>query len=241
MFFSQVVQTEMPYEGHVFKSPFFIRDANVIGAFFLCDYDQAKVLCAPHRPLKLPFGKALFAVNCIEYKDTDIGPYNEVALSVLVQPLRSLVRAKFHAHIIHLPVSTELSVAGGKGLLHYPKFLADITFRDTGTHRICTLRDKATLDLILELECPKLKKKKRRLGLWKRQLSVDTYVAGQVLSNATFKMHLLVAAQSFLWPRVGLRFGKHGVAEQLKTLRIGQQAGYVNVPRCEGMLVKNAN
>ncbi|MBI2520175.1 MAG: acetoacetate decarboxylase family protein [Bdellovibrio sp.] len=250
-FFSKVVQTEMPYGDYIFKSPFFIRDADVIGAFFLCDYEKAQALTAPHhRPLKLPFKKTLLAVNCIEYKNTDIGPYNEVALSILVsapgeglwqkvQSLRAIMQAKFHAFIVQLPVTTELSVAGGKGLLNYPKFLADITFRETGAHRICTLRDKDTLEIILELECPKIKSRQGLLNIMRRRMSIDTYIAGQAKSNATFKMNLPAAGQAFLWPRVNLRLGKHSVAEQLGGLKIGQQIYQFSVPHCEGMLVKN--
>ncbi len=250
-FFSKVVQTEMPYGDKIFKAPFFIRDADVIGAFFLCDYAKARALVSPpFQPVKLPFRQGLFAISCIEYKDTDIGPYNEVVLSIVVQApgkgfwqkvqsLRSIMQAKFHAYILHLPVTTELSVAGGKGLLNYPKFLSDITFRDTGAHRICTLRDKETLEVILELECPKIKSRRGLLNVMRRYMSVDTYVAGKAESNATFKMHLPAAGQSFVWPRVNLRLGKHSVAEQLSSLGIGQQVYQFSVPHCEGMLVKN--
>ena len=250
-FFSKVVRTEMPYGDYIFKAPFFIHDADVIGAFFLCDYDKACALVSPHhRPVKLPFKKALFAVSCIEYKETDIGSYNEVALSIVVrapgkgirqkaETLRSLLQAKFHTFIFQLPVTTEMSVAGGKGLLNYPKFLADITFRETGAHRICTLRDKESLEVILERECPKLKPPHGLLNVMRRRMSVETYIAENDRSNATFKLNLPAAGQSFVWPRVGLRIGKGAVAEQLGKLGIGQQIYQFSGPHCEGMLLKN--
>lgn len=246
--FTEIGQTEIPYGGYRFKSPFFIRDADVIGAFFLCDYQKARLLVAPpHQPVRLPFNKALFAVTCIEYKDTDIGPYNEVALSIVVRPpdqgllqnvksLRSLIDGQFHAYVLQLPVTTEISVAGGKGILNYPKFLADITFRDTGAHRICTLRDKETLNVILELECPKNKARARRFSLIRGSMSVTTYVAGMADNNATFKFHVPAAGQSFIWPRVNLRLGRHAVAEQLSSLGIGQQTYQFTVSHCEGIL-----
>lgn len=248
--FSDIEQQELTYEGQVFKAPFFIRDANVMGAFFLCDYVEAQALTGPSfKPVRLPFGKAIFAIHSIEYHDTDIGSYNEVALAIVVQrpgtgllqrarSLHSLLKAQFHAYIFELPVTTKLSVAGGKGLLRYPKHLADITVRDTGSHRICTWRDKDTLDIVLELECPKLKTSRGGLRVIQPRMSVATYVAGCDTSNATFKMHLPEVRQSMLWPRVSLRLGKSEIAQKLSRLGIGAQLYQLSVPHCEGILEK---
>lgn len=249
-FFSNVVQTEVIYNGITFKTPFFIRDAHVTGAVFICDYDKAKALVGhSHQPIRTPFNKALFSIQCIEYKETDIGPYCEVALSILLWPkgdgfrramesVLSLIKSNFHTYVFQLPVTTELSVAGGKGILKYPKFLADITFRDTGVHRICTLRDKNTLELILEFECPKSIRSRFPVNLIRNSMDVHTYVEGQSNKNATFKLSVPEAGQSFVWPRSGIRFGKHIISQQLKVLGIGQQVFQIEIPKCQGMLIK---
>jgi len=92
-------------------------------------------------------------VTCFEYRDTDIGPYNELAISVVLNEphflpnlpgralLSGMMHRQMHAWVWHLPVTTEIARAGGVELYNYPKFIAGIEFEDGTTHRVCTLTE----------------------------------------------------------------------------------------------------
>jgi hypothetical protein len=244
--FSEVEQKEMEVGGHKFKSPYFIREANIIGAGFLCDYSAvAKMVPNNIKVIKFPRKKALLYINCIEYKNTDVGPYNEVAICVAIYPpgnvitrrVKStidLLRRHLHTYIIHLPVTTEISLIGGRDILKYPKFLADIVFRDTGTHRICTLRDAQTLDLILEMECRNVKTT-HRVNPFKN-ITMDTYSEGSERSRGLFKVRQIENGGSILLPKASIRLGKHQISDRLKGLSIGFQLFFISSPKFEGMI-----
>ena len=110
-----------------------IRDANVIGGTFLADYDKVKTqFPSAFRPIRLPLNKALVNIHCLDYIDTDIGPYREIAISVATHPatgflpgpiktLASAAQLNFHAYVLHLPVNTEISAVGGQKIFNFPK------------------------------------------------------------------------------------------------------------------------
>lgn len=58
-----------------------------------------------------------------------------------------------------LPVTTEIALQGGVEVYNYPKYLADISYRETKNYRICTVRDRESQDLIVEFDGRKLETK----------------------------------------------------------------------------------
>jgi hypothetical protein len=220
----------------------------MMGAVFLADLSAARAaLPRSLEPLALPLGKALVAVHAMEYKDTDIGPYNEVSVSIAVRrgwglPLRSMfqtarsaVTGVYNAHVVSLPVTTETAVHGGVDFFNYPKYLADVTFRETAAHRVCTLRDKASGDVILELEG-------RRLPTWSCAPSnedlmiLHTYPEiGGRLMRATMRVNRVERGVAH-GRGVALRLGPHARAGQLGALKLGVPVEYVYAPRCQAVL-----
>jgi hypothetical protein len=92
------------------------------------------------------------AVNltAFEYYDTDINPYNEFSVSILLNSnqflqipgynaLRQMLQNCFYAYIHHLPVTTEVALEGGVQLYNYPKFMASIDFSDSDDWVTCEL------------------------------------------------------------------------------------------------------
>ncbi len=90
-------------------------------------------------PFRLPGGKSLLVVTVINYLATDIGAYIEYSLAIAVTrgarpalPLLPLMLQKtlnFGQYVLDLPVSTEISVKGGKGIWGMPKHQASLDFR----------------------------------------------------------------------------------------------------------------
>jgi hypothetical protein len=242
-FFDGYRQKPVSIRGVPGKSPMFFRDFSMM--VFLADLSKTRaVLPGPAwKPLRPPLlRRALVAVHCMEYKDTDIGPYNEVSVSVALKgsrlPLVSLLQSaagRYSAYIHSLPVSTQTAVHGGIDFFNYPKYLADIVFRDTGAHRICTLRDKETGELIMELEG-------RRPATWspaardENRMVLDTYPAIKGRRHRARMLINRLESASMLLRGANLRLGAHARSEDFKALGLGRVAEYQYAPRCQGVL-----
>jgi hypothetical protein len=74
-------------------------------------------------------GKAVVQLYCIEYRKTDIGPYNEVGLTVLAQAPGDPVPANF---VVDLPVTTAEANRAGREIWGYNKFVASIKVEKRG-------------------------------------------------------------------------------------------------------------
>lgn len=92
-------------------------------------------------------GQAVVVIYCIEYRTTDIGPYNEVGLTVVAQAPGDPVPANY---VVNLPVTTASACRIGREIWGYNKFVAAIDvkkdgksfstiLRDTDNEMICTL------------------------------------------------------------------------------------------------------
>ncbi len=91
--------------------------------------------------------KALCGLAFYEYRASDIGAYNEVALATAVyhgdtdRPryllsdfLKPVAKRKVGFYIHHLPVTTEQACAAGKEIWGFPKFTTGLPFRLSGHH-----------------------------------------------------------------------------------------------------------
>ena len=249
-FFDGYKQEPVSIRGAPGKSPMFFRDFHLMGAVFLADLSRVRSALPGgwYRALRMPLRRALVAVHCMEYKDSDIGPYNEISLSIalkrgwlpflsLYQAARSLQTRTYHAYIKDLPVTTETALHGGVDFFNYPKYLADISFRETAAHRVCTLRDKDSRDVILEFEG-------RRLSTWacapddENRMTLYTYprIDGRP-RRAKLLVNRLESGTAYL-RGAGLRLGSHPRAAEFENLGIGPVMEYVYAPRCQGVLFK---
>ena len=249
-FFDGYKQEPVSIRGAPGKSPMFFRDFHMMGGVFLADLARVRA-ALPRRwysPLKMPLGRALVAVHCMEYKDSDIGPYNEISLSIalkrgwlplmsLLQAARSIQSRTYHAYIKSLPVTTATALHGGIDFFNYPKYLADISFRETAAHRVCTLRDKESRDVILEFEG-------RRIATWAcapkhdDKMTLFTYPEiGGKPRRAKLLVNRLESGTSYL-RGAALRFGAEPGASEFSGLGLGQLVEYLYAPRCQGVLFK---
>ena len=242
--FSGIKQKIVTFGEHQGKNPLFMQNFHVMGGHFLADAEAVKhilpkgVSCYTFFP-----GKTLLGVHAIEYKHSDIGPYHEVSFSIPVRDshlkMKKWLKNPFGLsnYILSLPVSTDISCEGGIQFFHLPKFKADITFRETKTHRICTVRDHGTLDLIVEIDAKKIHASKTKLLNFLPPLSVN--LLAKDLSKTRHNRFLIrpkAISYSLLLPKISLRFGKHPLADEMRSLKIGAQMFYLFAPHCEGIL-----
>jgi Acetoacetate decarboxylase (ADC). len=114
-------------------------NASAVIAVFPCDWEAArKILPAGDiHPLRL-WRKALLVVTVIDYRETDIGSYIEYSIAVActkgAKPaprlLPGLLMKWFGTgqYVVDLPVSTEVSTKGGKGIWGMPKHQAPLDY-----------------------------------------------------------------------------------------------------------------
>jgi Acetoacetate decarboxylase (ADC) len=156
-FFDGVAQSEVTIAGQPAKVPIFYYDGTATQAVFVARLGALRRLMPDPRfcPARLAPGLGAVAITCFEYRDTDIGPYNELAISVVLNEpwflpnlpglalISSLRRRQLHAWVHHLPVTTEIARAGGVDFYNYPKFIAGIDFDESDEHRTCRLSEGA--------------------------------------------------------------------------------------------------
>ncbi len=153
--FAPFTQRAVEIRGRPARSPLFFRDASMMGGLFTTPTSSARAALAGHAfaPLEICSGTAIVAVQCFEYRDTDVGPYNEVSVSVAVaRPgerrartlLRALLHREFSGVVLDLPVNTEISVHGGIDFFGFPKWLAEIQFEQSAGERRCLVLDPIT-------------------------------------------------------------------------------------------------
>ncbi len=230
-------------------SPLFYRDLSMMQGIFLADLNAARSLMPSEliRPaMGLP-AKALVAINCFEYKDTDVGPYNEVSVSVAVQvhdstpgPLaiaRSRLQRIYHGHVLALPVNTEISLAGGLDYFNYPKFMAEIVFADEGAWRTCVVSDVDTGERIFSVRARRLPTSRRRAGEDANPSVYFSYPVkdGQVL-KARLEMDELEKGGGFFGKGFEFSASDHPRAQILHSLHPGPLLEYVYAPRCQAVL-----
>lgn len=165
-FFDGVTQSKVTIAGQPVKMPIFYYDGTATQAVFVARLGALRRLMPDPRfcPARLAPGLGAVAVTCFEYRDTDIGPYNELAISVVLNEpwvlpnlpglalASSLRRRQLHAWVHHLPVTTEIARAGGVDFYNYPKFIAGIDFRESEGRRACRLSEGAEHILTLSGE-----------------------------------------------------------------------------------------
>ncbi len=165
-FFDGVRQSEVTIAGQPAKVPIFYYDGTAMQAVFPARLRALRRLMPDPRfcPARLAPGLGAVAVTCFEYRDTDIGPYNELAISIVLNEpwflpnlpglalVSGLRRRQLHAWVHHLPVTTEIARAGGVDFYNYPKFIAGIDFQESEKRRVCRLSEGAEHILTLSGE-----------------------------------------------------------------------------------------
>jgi Acetoacetate decarboxylase (ADC) len=124
-----------------FQMPVNSVDSPALMAGFSIDYSAARDLLPGNelRLIKLPRGRAVLVVTVIDYRTTDIGSYIEYSIAFgcyhrragggLFGTVLTEGASTFGQYVWDLPVSTLVSVKGGKGIWGMPKHQANLDFR----------------------------------------------------------------------------------------------------------------
>jgi hypothetical protein len=139
-------------QGKSVAMPVRVRDAVSVSAVYVVPAAAVRRLLdpAPVHVLEVLPGRALCVLAAVEYRDNDLGRYNEFAVNFFVRhgglrprPLLGLVsafrRGSAAAYVHWLPVTTTFSRDAGRDIWGFPKTVEEIEFRDEHGWRLCTV------------------------------------------------------------------------------------------------------
>ena len=183
---------------------------------------------------------ALLIVTVIDYRETPIGKYVEYSIAIACthgkKPAPRLLPALFMdffkagQYVVDLPVSSEISVKGGKGIWGMPKHQGHLDF-NISEERVSSQYDlDGKLVAYVEIEPPK-----------KTCIPVRTKA-----SNYCSFRGMLMKSDIFLDARCGIRLfrnakarfviGDHPRLQDMKALEIGEAIATVFLPSITGTL-----
>ncbi|MGZ3765669.1 MAG: acetoacetate decarboxylase family protein [Mucilaginibacter sp.] len=191
-------------DGVPFTMPVATENSPALMAAFLCDYDKANALLPGDElhAVKYINGKAIFMVTVINYLHTNIGKYIEYSIAIACtrgekpapRMLPALLMNIYHTgqYILELPVSTEISVKGGKGIWGMPKHKANLDFKISDSLVSAQYELDGKFAFRIEID--------RNPG-WKLPLDVGTV-------NYSHFRNMLMASNIYFKAKAGLSLGK---------------------------------
>lgn len=153
-------------DGIPFQLPVNSADTPALMAAFPVDADAAAELLPGGElyPVRLPGGRGLLIVTVVNYVTTDIGSYIEYSIAIACthgrRPapplLPGLLRRTFGTgqYVVDLPVSSEISVKGGKGIWGMPKHRANLDFEVTDSTVSSQYEKDGKLGMRIEIDRP---------------------------------------------------------------------------------------
>ncbi|HUT70785.1 MAG TPA: acetoacetate decarboxylase family protein [Desulfatiglandales bacterium] len=229
-FFKDTPRRSLDMAGQSLEFPVFYYDVRFIIAAFTAKTTALRKLL-PHpkfKPIQIWPGVGMLGIAAFEYRDTSVGPYNEIAITIPIKfppgfimpglsAIKMIRKNLFPVYIHHLPVTTEIAHKFGIHFYNYPKSLAEITFQDRDDSLEVTLKEKG--DLILKLLSKKLPLKRS---------------AGFEFHTYSVKNNVVLHAQVEGWaPKFGsvmmgniaeLELGEHRVSREIAELNLGRTA-----------------
>jgi len=216
-------------QGRTVTMPCVVRDACSATATWLVSSRAARALLpGPELEIAevLP-GRGLLSIACIDYRDNDLGEYNELSIAFFVRKRGDrkgvpfvgaafdLMRGILPTHIIHLPVTQSFTCDVGRIVWGFPKTVDELDFDTTGDRARCIWNKNG--QNVLKLSFP--------IGgtreFPEQRLCTYSYIDG-VLHQTPF-----VSSAENLGIRIGgaeIELGAHPVADELRSLGLPKAA-----------------
>jgi hypothetical protein len=239
-FFAGIHQFQVPWSQGTTCNPLFYRDFTCVSVGLLTSVKRvrAQLPSARMKPLRITPWQALTSITLYEYRDSDIGPYNEIGVifpitldksaRILIGAMGEIARGPM-VYVWHLPVTTEIARDLGIEAANYPKFLADIEFRHENSWLHCRLseggRDILTLG-VRELDT--------KPGGHSRVYPIT--VQDSHILRSELVLNISQVAQSRRSDDVRLELGDHPMADELRGLQFGRLLQMQYMPHNQAIL-----
>ena len=240
LFFQEIEQTTIIREPHTFCNPTFYYDASLLTASLVTPLGRAlQHLPSPRmHPLRVTPWHTVTQISCFEYRDSDIGPYNEVSIAFpitigraapVLWGLLSQMKQGPTGYVWHLPVTTQIALDGGVWFYNFPKFLAEITFEQDAGWTHCRLAENGEHILTLSGRHLPLKPSEQA-----RMHAIT--VRGSRMLRSEFIIRGEQHGMSRRPKDVRLELGTHRIATELRALKMGRPLLYETVPEAQAVL-----
>ena len=239
-FFRQIAHVDVPWGDRTINVPIFYYDISVIGVAFLTPLAKIRPLLPSPRmhPLRVTPWHGMTTITAYEYRDCDLGPYNEVSIGFPVtldkaSPVFTGILRKLQGvpkvYVHHLPVTTEIAHDAGVEFANFPKFLADIAFESKGVWRRCRLSEAQNPILTLAVRELSVQPTERTY------IHTLTFREGRIL-----RLELILSERDQAMSRdsahVRLELGDHPIAQELRALNLGRMLYCQYAPQCQVIL-----
>lgn len=231
-FFDGIPHVELPWRDTKVFSPTLYYDVRMLTAFFMAPLQRVRTVLPSKRlhPLRVTPWHGIVYVAAYEYRESDIGPYNELGIVIPVSLNRPSpvftgvllpVPAEPDGYLLHLPVTTEIARDLGVEHAAYPKFLADIDFKEEGQWVSCRLTEAGQHILTLTVRKgnprPAPRYRLHPVNLRAGRLLRPTAICSERQESVSRKAS-----------DVKLELGDHRISQELRDLRVGRvlQSGY---------------
>ena len=191
-------------DGITFTLPVNAEHSPAFMAGFLCDYEKAKAVLPGNElhPVRAFGGKAVFMLTVIDYRKTTIGKYIEYSIALAVTkgkkpapaflPALMMKTFKTGQFILDLPVSSEISVKGGKGIWGMPKHKANLDFIITDKQVSAQYEKDGQFAFRIEIDKP----------------AKANFPINISATNYSHFRNMLMASYIHFKAKAGIRFGK---------------------------------
>ena len=229
-FFKDTPRRSLEMADQSLEFPIFYYDVRFIIASFTAKTTALRKLL-PHpkfKPIQVWPGVGMLGIAAFEYRDTSVGPHNEIAITIPIKfppgfimpglsAMKMMRKNLFPLYIHRLPVTTEIALKFGIHFYNYPKSLAEITFQDQENRLEVVLKEKDVLVLKLLAKKPTLKRS-----------------AGFEFHTYSIKRNVVLHAQVEGWaPKFGsakmgkiaeLELGDHPISREIAELDLSRTA-----------------
>jgi hypothetical protein len=202
--------------------PCVVRDASAGTAMFDVDAAAARALVPEAFDLvETAPGRCQAVLAVIDYRDNDLGDYNEVSIALVVRErgkrggLLDVARGRFATFIHWLPVDQGFTRDAGEQIWGFPKTVERIDFHYEDDRAVCRLVSGAKP--VLTLSLPRGGKR----SLPDREMATYTYIHG-----VPHRVRFTSGAEGF-GVRLGgaeLSLGDHPYADRLRSLGLPRRA-----------------
>lgn len=228
-------------DGIPFKLPVSAVNSPALMAVFPINAEKAKQFLPKSgiHPFRL-WDQGLLIVTVIDYRETTIGKYIEYSIAIACthgdQPAPRLLPGIFQGffktgqYVIDLPVSSEISVKGGKGIWGMPKHQGQLDFK-ISEDKVSSQYDlDGELVAYIEIEPPKFTKIPVKARASNYCAFRGMLMKSDILLDTQCGINLLKAAKA--------RFviGSHPRLQALHDLEIGPAIATVFLPSITGYL-----
>jgi hypothetical protein len=231
-------------------SPNFYYKDSSITAVFTADLETLRALMPPEvrsqvQPLQVWPGRGAVALTAYAYHYCDNDAYNELSLAIVTNkpgaasfgPLSLLGQSRsksFWGYVLKLPVNTELARVRGVVGYKLPKWLSDISYRESADALTFQISDPHTGKPDLVFRGNKLADLSSEVALVTNSFT-NLDKNGQLNYGYSLTRQLRHASSTDQ-EAIGLTLGDGSLSTYIKSLKLGKMLKYEYVPQFQGAL-----